>query len=85
MIATEDIGAAAAEGLHKLDFSGQQMRELQGQRDVRYTEVARIVGAAIGKPNLAYVQLPPDQFIQALAQMGTSNSFASSSWKWRMR
>jgi uncharacterized protein YbjT (DUF2867 family) len=77
LIATEDIGAAAAKRLLKLDFSGHETRELLGQRDVTYTEAARILGAAIGKPDLAYVQLPPDQFIQALVQMGTSNNFAS--------
>lgn len=76
MIATRDIAAAAADALLKLDFSGHQTRELQGQRDVTYTEVARVVGAAIGKPNLAYVQLPPDQMIQALTAMGMSKNFA---------
>lgn len=76
MIATEDIAAAAAEHLLKLDFSGHQTRELQGQRDISYAEVARIVGAAIGKPNLAYMQLPNEQFIEALTRMGFSRSFA---------
>jgi len=77
LIATEDIGASAAERLLKLDFSGHETRELLGQRDITYTEAARILGAAIGKPDLAYVQLPPDQFTQALVQMGLSNNFAN--------
>jgi uncharacterized protein YbjT (DUF2867 family) len=77
LIATEDIGAAATQRLLKLDFSGNETRELLGQRDITYTEAARIAGAAIGKPNLTYMQLPPDQFIQALVQMGASNNFAS--------
>jgi uncharacterized protein YbjT (DUF2867 family) len=76
MIATHDIGAAAADALLKLDFSGQQTRELLGQRDISYAEAARIIGAAIGKPDLAYVQLPAGQFIQALMAMGTSRNFA---------
>jgi len=76
LIATEDIAAAAAEHLLKLDFSGHQTRELQGQRDISYAEVARIVGAAIGKPSLSYMQLPNEQFIEALTQMGFSGSFA---------
>ncbi|MGA8102946.1 MAG: NmrA family NAD(P)-binding protein, partial [Candidatus Acidiferrales bacterium] len=58
MIATRDIGAMAAEALLRLDFDGKRPRELQGARDVTYTEVARIVGAAIGKPDLAYKQMP---------------------------
>ncbi len=76
MIATRDIGAAAADALLKLDFSGQQTRELQGQRHVTYNEVAGIIGAAIGKPNLPYVQLPGEQFIPALTGMGVSRNFA---------
>jgi uncharacterized protein YbjT (DUF2867 family) len=76
MITTEDIAAAAAEHLLKLDFSGHQARELQGQRDISYAEVARIVGGAIGKLSLSYMQLPNEQFIEALTQMGFSRSFA---------
>jgi uncharacterized protein YbjT (DUF2867 family) len=76
MIATRDIGAVAADALLKLDFSGQQTRELLGQRDVTYIEAAGIVGTAIGRPKLGYLQLPMDQFIQALTQMGMSQNFA---------
>jgi uncharacterized protein YbjT (DUF2867 family) len=76
MIASRDIGMAAADALLRLDFSGQQTRELSGQRDLNYTEATRIIGAAIGKPNLEYLQLPADQFIQALTAMGMSKNFA---------
>jgi hypothetical protein len=76
MIATKDIGAAAAEALVRLDFKGQQTRELLGQRDISYNEAARIIGAAIGKPALAYVQLPDEQVIQAMTGMGMSKSLA---------
>ena len=77
MIATRDIGAAAVDALLRLDFSGQQTRELLGQRDLTYSEVARIVGGAIGKPALAYVQLPAEQVILAMGQMGISKNVAS--------
>jgi uncharacterized protein YbjT (DUF2867 family) len=76
MIATRDIAAAAAEHLLKLDFAGHQTRELQGQRDLSYAEATRIVGSAIGKPSLSYRQLPNEQFVEALTQMGMSRSFA---------
>src|SRR6266481_253041 len=76
MIATKDIGAAAAEALVRLDFKGQQTRELLGQRDISYNEAARIIGVAIGKPTLAYVQLPDEQVIQAMTGMGMSKSLA---------
>jgi uncharacterized protein YbjT (DUF2867 family) len=77
MIATYDIATAAADALAKLDFSGHQTRELLGQRDLTYSQMAKIIGAAIGIPNLAYVQLPNDQVIQAMAQMGISKNMAT--------
>lgn len=77
MIATRDIGAFAAQALLDLQFTGQQTHELLGQRDVTYTEVAHIIGTQIGKPALAYIQLPPEQIIQAITQMGMSKNMAT--------
>ncbi len=77
MIATKDIGAAAAEALLKLDFKGKQTQELQGQRDLSYTEAAIIVGQAIGKPGLDYVRAPADQVVQAMTSMGISRNMAT--------
>jgi uncharacterized protein YbjT (DUF2867 family) len=74
-IATEDIGAAATEHLLKLDFSGHETKELQGQRDITYTEVATIIGKAIGKPDLQYMQMPGDQFVGVITSMGLSKNF----------
>lgn len=76
MIATRDIAAAAAESLLRRDFSGKIARELLGQRDLTYNEVAPIVGKAIGKPNLPYVQFPYDRAEQAMTQMGLSAAMA---------
>jgi uncharacterized protein YbjT (DUF2867 family) len=75
MIATRDIGAAAADALLRLDFRGKQTRELHGQRDLDYNEVAAIIGKAIGKPDLQYVQAPDDQIRAAMVQMGMSDNF----------
>jgi uncharacterized protein YbjT (DUF2867 family) len=74
LIATRDIGTAAAEALLKLDFNGKHTRELQGVRDVTYNDVAKIVGAAIGKPDLKYMQMPAAQLKPALTQMGMSSN-----------
>ena len=76
MIATRDIGAAAAEALVRLDFRGQQTQELLGARDVTYTEAAKIIGTAIGKPDLTYTQLPDEQVIEAMTGMGISRNIA---------
>lgn len=75
LIATPDIGAAAAQRLLKQDFSGRQTQELQGQRDVSYNEVAEIIGKAIGKPDLKYIQLSDAQLRPAMQQMGMSANF----------
>jgi len=72
MIATHDVGAVAAEALLKLNFQGKSSRELQGPRDVTYTEAARGIGGAIGKPSLTYQQLPAAQLRPAFQQMGMS-------------
>ncbi len=74
MIATRDIGAAAAELLLKADFTGKQPRELLGQRDVTYTELASIIGNAIGKSGLTYTTLPALMLRPALMQLGMSGS-----------
>ena len=77
MIATRDIGAFAAEALLRLDFRQQETRELLGQRDISMTEAAAIIGKAIGKPDLAYMQAPDEQVRVALTQIGLSLNLAN--------
>ncbi len=76
MISTGDIGTAAAEALLKRDFNGKHARELLGQRDLTYNDVATIIGKAIGKPDLKYAQLPPQVLKPAVMQMGFSANMA---------
>ena len=75
MIATRDIGDAAADALVRQEFRGKQTKELLGQRDIDYLEVASIIGKAIGKPSLGYVQAPDEQLRMAMVQMGMSANF----------
>jgi uncharacterized protein YbjT (DUF2867 family) len=76
IIATRDIGAAAADALLHSSVRGKETRELLGQRDLTYAEVATIIGKAIGQPDLKYIQVPDDQFRAVLVQMGMSEQFA---------
>jgi len=69
-IATKDIGEYAASRLAARDFSGGTIQELHGQRDISMQEAASIVGHAIGKPGLVYVQVPSVTFGASLLQMG---------------
>lgn len=72
MVATRDVGAAAAAALRLRDWTGFAVRELLGPRDLTYAEVARMIGAAIGRPDLAYVQIPEDDLRAALEAAGWS-------------
>jgi len=74
MIYTRDIGEAAAESLLKLDFVGMQTQELLGARHVTYAEAAKIIGTAIGKPDLTYRQVPATVLKPAMMQMGMSSN-----------
>jgi uncharacterized protein YbjT (DUF2867 family) len=76
MIATRDIGEAAANALLTLNFNQKQTRELLGQRDISMSEVAHIIGRAIGKADLRYVQAPDEQVRPALIQIGMSPNMA---------
>jgi uncharacterized protein YbjT (DUF2867 family) len=70
MIATRDIGTYAAERLLKLDFHGMRTQELQGERDLTFTEVVAVIAKGLRKPDLRYVQFPYDQVEKVLEQMG---------------
>ena len=76
MIAAGDIGAAAAEALLHPTVRGKQTRELLGQRDLSYAEAATILGRAVGKPELKYIQVPDDKMRGMFVHMGMSEQFA---------
>jgi uncharacterized protein YbjT (DUF2867 family) len=77
MIATKDIGNYAAERLHARDFTGNGVQELHGERDISMKEVATIVGNAIGKPKLSYMQVPFMMLEPAMVQNGMSKDIAA--------
>lgn len=74
MIHTRDIGEVSAELLAGSNFVGKQTRELLGPRHIVYPEVAKIIGAAIGRPDLTYKQVPNAVLKPAMMQMGMSSS-----------
>ncbi|NOX45970.1 MAG: NAD(P)H-binding protein [Chlorobi bacterium] len=76
MIATKDIANYAAKRLLALDFEGNNHQDLLGARNITYAEVAKVYGAAIGKPDLNYVQFPYADFKAAFMGMGASESVA---------
>jgi uncharacterized protein YbjT (DUF2867 family) len=58
MVATKDIAAAVADALANPRFTGKSVRYLLGTRTLTFKEVAPILGASIGKPDLVYEQIP---------------------------
>ena len=78
MIATYDIGVAAADALRELNFDGKQTRELLGQRDLDYNEVTAIIAKAIDRPEVSYLRLTNEQARPALSQLGFSASVADA-------
>lgn len=78
MIATKDIAAEAARLLLDLKFMGKSVKELLGQRDLSMAEVTRVLGKAIGKPDLKYVQFPYEEAEKAMLSMGLSPSVAQA-------
>ena len=73
-IATKDVGEYAAKRLGDRDFSSSSTQELLGPRDMSMKEAATIVGQAIGKPGLGYMQMPFTALESALMQMGLPKS-----------
>ncbi len=77
MIATQDIAQYAIKRLQALDFSGNGVQHLLGAQDISYDELAPLYGAAIGKPDLKYVQIPDETFKGImLKEWYASESFA---------
>ena len=77
MIAAKDIGTYAAGRLAAQDFVGSSTQELHGQRDIAMKEAASIIGKAIGKPDLKYMQVPFMMLEPALVQTGLPKSTAA--------
>ena len=78
MIATADIAAVAAGALRERNWSGVVVRELLGPRDLTYSEAAAAIGAAIGEPDLQYIQLPDAELMGILTEAaGFSPDFAA--------
>jgi uncharacterized protein YbjT (DUF2867 family) len=78
MIATRDIGERAAAELRAKNFTGHQVKELHGQRDLSMNECATIFGTAIGKPGLGYMHAPAMMAKPAMIQSGMSSDVADN-------
>lgn len=76
MIATQDIAGVVARELVTPSGGGKRTLHLHAPRLYSMKESAAILGAAIGRPQLAYVQADPAQAKAAMVQHGFSASAA---------
>lgn len=76
MTATRDIGAVVAELLGARTFSGRSVRYVLGPRDYSPAEATAILGAAIGRPDLKYVEFPEADARKGMIGAGFSESVA---------
>jgi len=70
MVATKDIAAVVAKHLINLDFKGNSVEFVLGPRDISYNEIAEILGKAIGKADLKYVQFSYMDAKKGMVQSG---------------
>jgi uncharacterized protein YbjT (DUF2867 family) len=77
-IAAKDVGEKAAELLAEKPFRQPRVRELLGPRDYTMAEATRILGLAIGKPELKYVQISYEDARRHMLGVGLSPSFVDA-------
>jgi len=78
MIATADIGDEAGRLLFELGFDDKATEELLGPRDYTFAEAVGILAAAIGRPEVAYVQVPYEAARDAMLGMGMPGFLVAS-------
>lgn len=71
----EDIAEAAASAISSLSFTGKNILYIVSDKK-NGKEIAQILGTAIGKPHLPWIQFPDEQLLQALLQNGFSKDAA---------
>jgi len=76
MVATRDIGEKAGEFLAELQLRGQTAFEFFGPRPVTMQEATTVLGRAIGKPELKYIQFAYKVTEEAMVGAGLSPDYA---------
>lgn len=78
LIATRDIAAVAAEYLAAPTFEETTVRHLLGPREYTFREATSILGEAVGKPNLQYVEFSKQDYRNGLLQAGFTENVADA-------
>lgn len=75
MVHPSDIAAEAARHLLKLDFKGHSHQYIASDERTA-PEIAKVLGTAIQKPDLAWVTFKDDETLQGMLQAGLSQTMA---------
>ncbi len=78
MVATKDVAEIAAHHLANLDFTGKSVHAVMGPRNYTMREFTSIMGNAVGKPVLPYVQIPAEQAKQIFIGNGFTQDFVDN-------
>lgn len=76
LVSTDDIGIKIAEIFDRLDFKGHTVFDFNGPPSPTLKEVTKILGQAIGKPDLKYVQISNEEAKKGFLSAGMQVSHA---------
>ncbi|MDP4291561.1 MAG: NAD(P)H-binding protein [Bacteroidota bacterium] len=76
IVATKDIANVAVKWLLNLNFKGNTIQYVLGQRDIAYNEITQVVGNAIGNHDLRYVQYSYEDAENGMIHAGFSKNVA---------
>ena len=77
IIAAADVGRYAATRLAAKDFKGFEAVNVMGPSLVTFAEITETIGAAIGKPDLPFVQFSYEDAKKGMMSMGIPEQLAS--------
>lgn len=77
MVEPADIAEVAVEALSELNFAGHSHRYIAND-ERSMDEVARVLGEAIGKPDLKWIVFTDEQTVGGLMQAGLPEAFAKN-------
>lgn len=77
IVSTDDIAVVAAEALLALDFKGHSFQYIASD-EVGTSQIAEVLGNAVGKPDLAWVQFSDEQALTGMIQAGLPEEVAKN-------
>lgn len=78
MVATRDVAKIIAGHFARLDFKGKSIHAVMGPQNYTLREFTSIIGNAIGKPELPYVQIPLEQAKEIFSGNGFTENFVDN-------